>query len=92
MRMRQADRRINSSLQNHFNGEIKVSSKAIGTIKFFNRQKGFGFIAPDSGGKDLFVHANGVVGDADSLREGDKVSYEEQQGRKGPEAVNVSKI
>ncbi len=67
-------------------------SKATGTIKFFNFQKGFGFIAPDAGGKDLFVHANNVNGDVRSLAEGQKVSYVEQQGRKGPEAVDVEVV
>lgn len=63
-----------------------------GTIKFFNAQKGFGFITPDGGGKDLFFHTNNVIGDAHSLREGQKVSYEEAPGRKGPEATKVTVI
>lgn len=67
-------------------------SNTTGTIKFFNFQKGFGFIAPDAGGKDLFVHANNVNGDIRALTEGQKVSYSEQQGRKGPEAVDVTPI
>lgn len=65
-------------------------SKSKGTIKFFNSQKGFGFITPDNGGKDLFVHTTNVLGDARSLREGQKVEYVEGQGRKGPEATEVS--
>ncbi|MBS0629347.1 MAG: cold-shock protein [Verrucomicrobia bacterium] len=65
-------------------------AKARGTIKFFNAQKGFGFITPDNGGKDLFVHTNNVKGDARSLREGQKVEYVEGAGRKGPEATDVS--
>lgn len=63
--------------------------KAKGTIKFFNAQKGFGFITPDAGGKELFVHATNVVGDPRSLREGQKVEYVERAGRKGPEAAEV---
>ena len=59
-----------------------------GTVKFFNEGKGFGFITPDDGGKDVFVHANGLNGI--SIKEGDKVSYDVEEGRKGPNAVNVS--
>lgn len=64
-------------------------SKHRGTVKFFNTQKGFGFITPDNGGKDIFVHANNVHGDVRSLREGVKVEYAEGSGRKGPEAIDV---
>jgi CspA family cold shock protein len=63
--------------------------KSNGTIKFFNSQKGFGFITPDNGGKELFVHTSNVKGGGQSLREGQKVSYVEGQGRKGPEALEV---
>ena len=62
--------------------------KSKGTVKFFNSQKGFGFITPDSGGKELFVHANSLVG-TDTLNEGQKVEYDVEEGRKGPEAKNV---
>ncbi len=57
-----------------------------GTVKFFNDSKGYGFITPDNGGKDVFVHANGLI---DDIREGDNVSYEIEEGRKGPNAVDV---
>ena len=59
-----------------------------GTVKFFNESKGFGFIVPDDGGKDVFVHINNLNGV--SITEGDKVSYDVEEGRKGPNAVNVS--
>jgi CspA family cold shock protein len=60
-----------------------------GTVKFFNEQKGFGFINPDDGGDDLFIHVSNVSPSEGLLREGQKVSYEVGQGRKGPEARDV---
>ncbi len=63
---------------------------ATGTVKWFNDQKGFGFISPDEGGDDLFIHHSNI--DAEgfrSLQEGQKVEYVAGQGRKGPEATNV---
>ena len=60
-----------------------------GTVKFFNEGKGFGFIVPDDGGKDVFVHVNGIV---DTIKEGDKVSYDVEEGRKGLAAVNVTLV
>lgn len=69
-----------------------TTQKSKGIIKFFNAQKGFGFITPDNGGKELFVHITSVLGDAPSLAEGQKVEYYEKQGRKGPEASDVSAI
>jgi CspA family cold shock protein len=61
---------------------------ASGIVKFFNVQKGFGFITPSDGSKDLFVHKSGTKTE---LHEGDKVSYDVEQTAKGPSAVNVSK-
>ena len=58
-----------------------------GTVKFFNEEKGFGFITPDGGGKDLFVHKTAVSG---NIQEGDTVSYEVGEGQKGPCAEQVS--
>ena len=61
-----------------------------GTVKWFNDQKGFGFITPDDGSKDLFVHQSAIVGDGfRSLQEGAKVTYNAEAGDKGPRAVDV---
>lgn len=64
-----------------------------GTVKWFNDQKGFGFITPDSGAKDVFVHHSAIVANGfRSLAEGDKVEFSVEQGAKGPAASNVQKI
>ena len=61
-----------------------------GTVKWFNDDKGFGFVTPSDGGKDLFVHQTDIVGDGfRSLTEGAQVTYEEGSGDKGPKAINV---
>ena len=60
-----------------------------GTIKFFNEEKGFGFIKQDESGQDLFVHVSGLV---DEVQKDDKVEYEVADGRKGPNAVNVKVV
>ena len=66
---------------------------ANGTVKWFSDEKGFGFITPDDGGQDLFVHHTGIVGEGyRSLAEGTKVTYESESGDKGPKAVNVRLI
>jgi cold shock protein len=63
-----------------------------GTVKWFSEEKGYGFISPDDGGADLFVHYSGIAGEGfRSLEEGEKVTYEATQGRKGMQAANVSK-
>lgn len=63
---------------------------AIGTVKWFNEQKGFGFIAPEDGGDDVFVHQSNIETEGyRTLDEGQRVEYEPGQGRKGPEATKV---
>ena len=66
---------------------------ANGTVKWFNDSKGYGFITPDEGTKDLFVHFSNIAGDGfKSLTEGAKVEFDEREGQKGPEATNVIAI
>ncbi|MBA3423982.1 MAG: cold-shock protein [Rubrobacter sp.] len=66
---------------------------AQGTVKWFSDDKGYGFITPDEGGEDLFVHHSGIAGSGfKSLEEGSKVSYEASQGQKGMQADNVSTV
>lgn len=59
-----------------------------GTVKFFNFEKGFGFIIPDDGGKEIFVHKTGLK---QQISENDRVSYEEEQGPKGLNAIDVKR-
>ena len=64
---------------------------ATGTVKWFNGEKGFGFIQQDEGGSDVFVHFSAITGDGyRNLDEGDKVQYDVQQGQKGLQAANVT--
>lgn len=72
-------------------GETDVE-KSKGKIKFFNTQKGFGFITPDDGSKELFVHISNVEGNVQSLDEGQEVEYVKSEGRKGPEATQVTPL
>lgn len=62
-----------------------------GTVKWFNEAKGFGFITPEAGGKDVFVHHSAIKGTGfKTLAEGQRVTFETEKGQKGPSAVNVT--
>jgi len=74
---------------NTFRETIQFNTMQEGVVKFFNESKGFGFIVPNSGESEIFVHVSGLV---DKIRENDNVSYEVEQGRKGLNAVNVKVI
>lgn len=68
-------------------------SKLQGTVKWFNSDKGFGFITPEGNGKDLFVHFSGIIGtNFRTLNEGDKVEYNVQDSDRGPSAIDVAVI
>ncbi|MEX2177691.1 MAG: cold-shock protein [Gemmatimonadaceae bacterium] len=67
--------------------------RTVGTVKWFNDQKGFGFITPEGGAKDCFVHHSAIQGNGfKSLAEGEKVEFDVVQGQKGPAAENVVKL
>lgn len=67
--------------------------RTVGTVKWFNDQKGFGFITPEGGAKDCFVHHSAIQGNGfKSLAEGDRVEFDVVQGQKGPAAENVTKV
>ncbi len=66
---------------------------AKGTVKWFSDQKGYGFITPEDGSKDLFVHHSSIQGEGfKSLQEGQSVEFEQTEGQKGPQASNVAKL
>lgn len=70
-----------------------MSNKILGTVKWFNSEKGFGFISPENGSKDVFVHYSAIQGDAFRiLEEGQKVEFSVQDGPKGPSAANVTGV
>lgn len=70
----------------------KMSERLHGTVKWFNRQEGFGFIAPDNGGRDLYVSSSQIETPDQSLSDGQRVSFEISLGRKGPEATKVQAL
>lgn len=70
-----------------------MSNTVNGTVKWFNEDKGFGFITQENGGKDVFVHFRSIVSDGfRTLNEGQAVSFTVEQGQKGPQAANVQVI
>ncbi len=69
-----------------------MSSKETGVVKFFNVQKGYGFVTPDAGGNDLFVHISNIVEGSAPLKEHSKVEFDRGSGKKGPEAINVQAL
>ena len=74
-------------------GSKRSAVMATGVVKWFSDEKGFGFITPDDGGKDAFVHFSGISGDGfRTLSEGAKVEYELGESQKGPQATNVRVI
>ncbi len=73
--------------------KLEMHIVATGTVKWFSAEKGFGFIVPDDGGKDLFVHHSNIDSSGfRSLTDGQRVQYEPGQGKKGPEATKVRPI
>ncbi|HCH0915258.1 TPA: cold-shock protein [Vibrio parahaemolyticus] len=70
-----------------------MSAKITGSVKWFNETKGFGFLSQDNGGQDVFVHFNAIVADGfKTLTEGQKVSFNVEQGKKGPQATEVTPL
>ena len=68
-----------------------MANRVRGTVKWFNDGKGYGFITPTDGGKDLFAHANEIQGGG-SIKEGQQVEFEVTQGQKGPQASKISPV
>ncbi|KIF52350.1 transcription antiterminator/RNA stability regulator CspE [Vibrio owensii] len=70
-----------------------MSGKVTGSVKWFNETKGFGFLTQDNGGQDVFVHFNAIVADGfKTLAEGQKVSFKVEDGKKGPQATEVTPL
>lgn len=65
---------------------------ATGTVKWFNKDKGFGFIQPDEGGRDIYVHVSNIDTQDHNLSDGQRVEYEMAMGKKGPEATQVKVV
>ena len=70
-----------------------MANREVGTVKWINDQKGFGYIARTDGAKDVFVHHSAILGTGyKSLKEGERVEFEVEEGQKGPTAVNVQRL
>ena len=84
---------VSTTLPHRFTAAEVLREMATGVVKWFSDDKGFGFITPDDGGQDAFVHFSAISGDGfRTLAEGAKVEYELGQGPKGPQATNVRMI
>ena len=77
---------LRALIQTHI---LEMSTQITGTVKFFNEEKGFGFIKHDDSSTETFVHAKGLI---DQIEANDKVVFDVQEGRKGPNAVNVRRV
>jgi CspA family cold shock protein len=85
-----SQKRVSTNESQLKKGEHKRMAQ--GTVKWFSQDKGYGFITPDDGGEDVFVHFSAIAGSGfRNLEEGERVTYEVGQGKKGPQAENVSK-
>ena len=83
---------MRESLEAHMESNME-SNRMTGTVKWFSRVKGYGFVAPDDGGKEIFVHFSGIEGEGyRNLEEGQKVTYTVEDTPKGPQAVSVRAV
>jgi CspA family cold shock protein len=83
---------MRESLEAHMESNME-SNRMTGTVKWFSRVKGYGFVAPDDGGKEIFVHFSGIEGEGyRNLEEGQKVTYTVEETPKGPQAVSVRAV